>query len=152
MAIRIWRPWQQKWTFKFSFEMELIDSRVAHGILWRIPPLVLLISFLVPSMGVMLDHHFPERDPYHSHLTHVAKHTHIGSVEHTHPKSDIPLPPTVGFVTKDLGMGPAGMHIDLLKTEHLVPRAPLELVNLSISSIAFYKDATSIVEIPPPIL
>ena len=128
--------------------MVLIDSRVTHGILWRIPPLVLLISFLVSSMGVMLDHHFPERDPYHSHLTHVANHTHIGLVEHTHPKSDIPLPSTPGFVTKDLGLGSAGIHIDLLKTEHQVPRAPLELGNLLISNIAFYKDATSTVEIP----
>ena len=103
-------------------------------------------------MGVMFNHHFPERDPYHSHLTHVAKHTHVGLVDHTHPESDIPLPSTPVFVTKDLGIGPAGIHIDLLKTEHRVPSAPLELSNLLISNIVFYKNATSTVEIPPPIL
>ena len=150
--IRIWKPWQQRWTFGFSFEMALIASGVAHGVLWRIPPLVLLISFLFPSMGVMLDHHFPERDPYHSHLTHVSKHTHLGLVEHTHPESDIPLPSTAIFVTKDAGIGSTGIYIDLLKTEHRVLRAPLVLSKLSILKIVFYKDITRTVEIPPPIL
>ena len=150
--IRIWKPWQQRWTFGFSFEMSLIASGVAHGVLWRIPPLVLLISFLFPSMGVMLDHHFPERDPYHSHLTHVSKHTHLGLVEHTHPESDIPLPSTAIFVTKDAGIGSTGIHIDLLKTEFFVPGAPFELNNLWILKKALYKEAISTVEIPPPIL
>ena len=132
--------------------MAPIDSRVVHGILWRIPTLVLLISFLIPSMGVMLNHHFPERDPYHSHLTNVAKHSHIGLVEHTHRDLDIPLFSTPVFLSKNLGMGSAGTHIDLLKTESQAPRAPLELTNLSILNIEFYEGANIIVEIPPPIL
>ena len=118
--------------------MAPIDSRVVHGILWRIPTLVLLISFLIPSMGVMLNHHFPERDPYHSHLTNVAKHSHIDLVEHTHRDLDVPLSSTPVFLSKNLGMGSAGTHIDLLKTESQVPRAPLELTNLSILNIEFY--------------
>ena len=85
--------------------MALIDSRVVHGILWRIPTLVLLISFLIPSMGVMLNHHFPERDPYHSHLTNVAKHSHIGLVEHTHRDLDVPLSSTPVFLSKNLLVG-----------------------------------------------
>ena len=132
--------------------MSLIDSRMLHGILWRIPTLVLLISFLIPSMGVMLNHHFPERDPYHSHLTNVAKHSHIGLVEHIHRDLDVPLSSTPVFLSKNLGMGSAGVHIDLLKTESQVSRAPLELTNLSILNIEFYEGANIIVEIPPPIL
>ena len=131
--------------------MTLIDSRIIHGILWRIPPLVLLISFLIPSIGVMLNHHFPERDPYHSHLANVAKHTHISFVQHIHQKSDIPVSSTPIFLTKDLGMGSTGIHIDSSKTGSIVPNAPLKLTNLSTLTINLYKGVTSTVEIPPPI-
>ena len=103
-------------------------------------------------MGVMLNHHFPEIDPYHSHLTHVAKHNHIGFIEHVHNESDILIFPTTVILSKELGMGPNGIHADLSGIDSQVRNAPLELTNLSTLKIDLYKGLTSTVEIPPPII
>ena len=60
---------------------------------------------------------------------------------------------TIGrSLSKELGMGPNGIHADLSGIDSQVRNAPLELTNLSTLKIDLYKGLTSTVEIPPPII
>ena len=46
--------------------------------------LTLLVSFLVPAVGPLMDHHFAERQPAHQHLGLVGDHVHDYGANHAH--------------------------------------------------------------------
>lgn len=131
--------------------MEFYADRVSHAILWRIPPVLLLISFLVPSMGVMFNHHFPEQNPYHSHFANGLKHSHVVSSEHTHGKTNDLAFNNVALLVKKIGMHTIGTYIDLIYFEIHIPSPPFELIKSPVLTIDIHDERNISVETPPPI-
>ena len=52
--------------------------------MWRIPPIFLTLSLFTFSIGLLFDHHFVEKHPYHTHLS-FSYHNHASLFsEHSH--------------------------------------------------------------------
>lgn len=138
--------------FRCKGTMKYFASRLSHAILWRIPPVLLLISFLVPSMGVMFNHHFLEQNPYHSHFANGLKHAHVVSDGHSHWEGNGLVASNVPLFVKNVGMSTAGAHIDLIYSEIHVPSPPFALIKSSILAIDIHDEKNIAVETLPPIL
>ena len=138
--------------FRCKGTMKYFAARWSHAILWRIPPVLLLISFLVPSMAVMFNHHFPEQNPYHSHFANGLKHAHVVSDEHSHGEGNGLVASNVALFVKNVGMSTAGAHIDLIYSETHVPSPPFALIKSSILAIDIHDEKNIAVETLPPIL
>jgi len=132
--------------------MKYFAARLAHAILWRIPPILLLIFFLVPSTGVMFNHHFPDQNPYHSHFANGLKHAHVVSGEHTHGKANDSTSSNVALLVKNVGMSTVGAHIDLICSEVHIPSPLVALVKSPILTMDIHNERNIAVETPPPIL
>ncbi len=132
--------------------MKYFAARLAHAILWRIPPILLLIFFLVPSMGVMFNHHLPDQNPYHSHFANGLKHAHFVSGEHTHGKANDSTSSNAALLVKNVGMSTVGAHIDLICSEVHIPSPLVALVKSPILTMDIHNERNIAVETPPPIL
>ena len=132
--------------------MKYFAARLPHAILWRIPPILLLISFLVPSMGVMFNHHFPDQNPYHSHFANGLKHVHVVSGEHTRGRANDSTSSNVALLVKNVGMSTVGAHIDLICSEVHIPSPLVALVKSPVSTMDIHNERNIAVETPPPIL
>jgi len=138
--------------FRCKGTMKYFAARLPHAILWRIPPVLLLISFLVPSMGVMFNHHFPDQNPYHSHFANGLKHGHVVSGVHTHGRASDSTSSNVVLLVKNVGMSTLGAHIGLIYSEIYIPPPPIALIKSSILTIDIHDERNITVETPPPIL
>ena len=61
-----------------------------HGVLWRIPAILLSLAVLAPAAWTLFDHHFIERNPDHDHLVASTAHNHIYDTDyelHNHDES-----------------------------------------------------------------
>ena len=137
--------------FRCKGTMKYFAARLSHAISWGIPPVLLLIPFLVPSMGVMFNHHFPEQNPYHSHFANGLKHAHVVSDEHSHGEENGLVSSNVALFVKNVCMSTAGAHIDLIYSEIRVPSPPFALIKSSIL-IDIHDEKNTAVETPPPTL
>ena len=138
--------------FRSKGTMKYFAVRLSHAILWRIPPVLLLIFFLAPSIGVMFSHHFPEQNPYHSHFADGLKHSHSVLGEHTHEKANASPSYNGALLVKNVGMSTSGIHIALICFETQVPSPPFSLAKSSILTMDIYDGSNINVETPPPIL
>lgn len=60
----------------------------------HLPGLLLLAAVIFPSIGPLVDHHFAERQPYHTHVGLFHYHTHDTldhSQSHDHPSGPVML-------------------------------------------------------------
>jgi hypothetical protein len=79
------------------------DSRSGMGgwsqLAQHLLALFVVLSLALSSLGPMLDHHFPERHPGHSHLyfgTATVDHNHVFERVHSHRALDLINPAAVG--------------------------------------------------------
>lgn len=59
--------------------MRIVKSTTA-----RLPVLLLLLALILPTVGVLVDHHFAERQPSHLHIGVYGDHLHFFGAHHVH--------------------------------------------------------------------
>ena len=112
-------------------------NMMSTAALWRLFPTFVCILVLTPYLGVLLDHHYLDNGPMHSHVMAVsAKHHHFVTIhDHNDPNLRVETPTfykngyaNSGFCTDsqcvytDLVTGPTGHFTVLSVQKDLLPK------------------------------
>ena len=133
------------------------DMKSVKSTVVRLPVLLLLLTLLLPTFGVLADHHFAERQPSHLHIGAYGDHLHLLDASHAHYQGAVPSnagnqqPPSAiynydGALTIAIGVAMVGTRIDTV--------AEFEPTSLYVFPLPHYPRArtryVSPAERPPP--